>query len=76
MKLQADAEHQQDDADFRELLGYFRVGDKSRRVRTDQRAGEQVAHDWGETGSMREVTKDEGCGETSRQCEDQIDVAQ
>ena len=48
MKLQADAEHQQDDADFGELFGDFGVGDKSRRVRTDERAGEEIADDRGQ----------------------------
>jgi hypothetical protein len=38
VKLQADAEHQQDDADLGELLGDFGVGDKSRRVRAHERA--------------------------------------
>ena len=41
VELQADAEHQQDDADFGELFGDFRVGDEARRVRTDQRAGQR-----------------------------------
>ena len=45
VELQADAEHQQDDADLGELLGEVRVGDEARRVRPDQRAGEQVADD-------------------------------
>ena len=37
MELQADAEHQQDDADLGQLLGEVRVGDEARRVRADQR---------------------------------------
>ena len=35
MELQADAEHQQDDADLGELLGEMSVGDEARRVRAD-----------------------------------------
>ena len=57
VKLQADAEHQQDDADFGELFGDFSVGDEPGRVRTDQRAREQVADDGGQTRALREVAK-------------------
>ena len=45
VELQADAEHQQDDADLGELLGQRRVGDEARRVRPDEHAGQQVADD-------------------------------
>jgi hypothetical protein len=45
VKLEADAEHQQDDADLRELLGERRVGREAGRVRPDDDAGEQVADD-------------------------------
>ena len=58
MELQADAEHQQDDADLGELLGDFRVGDESRRVRADQRTGEKVADDRREAGALREIAED------------------
>ncbi len=39
MELQADAEHQQDDADFGELLGKVDVRGVSRSVGTDDDAG-------------------------------------
>ena len=42
-EVQADAEHQQDDADLGELAGEILVGDKARRERADDDAGEQIA---------------------------------
>ena len=45
VELQADAEHQEDDADLGELLGEGGIGHEAGRVRPDQRAGEQVADD-------------------------------
>ena len=58
MKLQADAEHQQDDADFGELFGDFGVGDEPGRVRTDQRARKQIADDRRQARALREVAED------------------
>ena len=51
VKLQPDAEHQQDDADFRELLGERVIGDKARRVRTDQNAGQPGSRRWEKGGA-------------------------
>jgi len=34
MKLKADAEHQEDHADFRKLFGKVLIGDEARRVRS------------------------------------------
>ena len=59
MELQADAEHQQDDADFGELLGQRGVGDETGRVRADQRACEQIADDRRETKPLGEVAEHE-----------------
>ena len=42
-KVQADAEHQEDDADFRQLIGDVLVGDKARGERTDGDPGEEIA---------------------------------
>ena len=44
-ELQPDAEHQQDDADFGELVGDVLVGDEARRERADDDAGQQVPDD-------------------------------
>ncbi len=41
--MQADAEHQQDDADLGQLGGEIGIGDESRRERTDRDACEQIA---------------------------------
>ena len=43
-KVQPDSEHQQHDADFRELAGNFDVRDIARGKRPDQDAGQQVAN--------------------------------
>ena len=40
VELQADAEHQQDDADLGELLGDVAIGDEPRRVRADEQPGQ------------------------------------
>ena len=59
VKLQSDAEHQEDDADFGELLGHVPIGDESRRVRADEQAGDQIADDGGEPGALRGEAEDE-----------------
>ena len=48
VELQADAEHQQDDADLGELVGEVLVGDEAGRIGPDDEPGEQVADDGGE----------------------------
>ena len=42
-EMQADAEHQQDDADLGELVRELLVGDEAGRERAHQHAGEQIA---------------------------------
>ena len=44
-KMQADAEHQQDHADFGELRRQGLIADEAGGVRADQHAGEQIADD-------------------------------
>ena len=46
VEMQSHAEHQQNDADFSELVGQRAVGDKTWRVRTYDEPGEQITHDW------------------------------
>ena len=72
VELQADAEHQQDDADLRQLLGQGRVGDEAGRVRADQRAGEQVADDGRKPEALRDVAQDQRGAEASGQRQDQV----
>ncbi len=42
-EMQADAEHQQDDADLGELAAQAPVGDEAGRVGTDEHAGDEIA---------------------------------
>ncbi len=74
MELEADAEHQQDDADFCELFGNLRIGDKSRRVRTDQCARKQIPDDGRQARAVREVAQDQGGREAACKRENQIQV--
>jgi hypothetical protein len=45
-QVQADAEHQQDHADFGELAGQLDIGNEARRARTDYDPGDEVADQW------------------------------
>jgi hypothetical protein len=45
-KVQSDAEHQKDDADFGEFGCEVLIGDESGREGADGNASEQVPHDW------------------------------
>ena len=59
-EMQADAEHQQDDADLGELVGHALVGDEARRERPDQHAGEQIADQRRDAEAMRQRAEHEG----------------
>ncbi len=59
-ELQADAEHQQDDADFGELIGDALIGDEARRERTDNDAGKKVADQRRGLEPMRDDAEREG----------------
>jgi hypothetical protein len=76
MKLQADAEHQQDHADFGQLLGKRRVGDEAGRVRPDEGAGQEVADDRGQADPLGDVSQEQGGGEPSGEREDQVVAVQ
>ena len=65
VELQADAEHEQDDADLGELLGDPAVGDESGCVRAHQDSREQVADDRRQADALRDVAQNEG-GVTAR----------
>ena len=62
MKLQADAEHQEDDADLGQLFGHRRIDGKSGCVRTEQRAGDQIADDRRQAQPLRDVAEHERAG--------------
>ena len=59
-EMQADAEHQQNDADFGEFGGKALVGDEAGRERADGDAGEQVAYDGGNAQPLGKRAQDEG----------------
>jgi hypothetical protein len=70
VELQADAEHQQDDADFGQLLGQRRVGNEARRVRPDERAGQEIADDRRQTDPLGDVSQEQRRGEPAGESED------
>ena len=57
--MQPNSEHQQHDADFRELAGDFDIGDVSGRKRPDQDTGQQVADKRWHTKPHRDEAHDE-----------------
>ena len=73
MKLQADAEHQQDDADLGKLLGQVDVGDEPGRVGSDGDAREKVADNRRQAGSLREVAEDERCGQAAGERQNEVE---
>jgi hypothetical protein len=48
-KVEADAEHQEDDPEFCQLLDRFKVADETRGERTNENAGQQVSNDGGQS---------------------------
>lgn len=70
-KMQADAEHQQDDADFRELVRQLLVGDETGRERADDDAGKKVAGDRRQAEAMCDQPRQEGEADTGNQGCDQ-----
>ena len=59
-EMQADAEHQQDDADLGELACERLVGDEARRRRADQHAGDEIADERRQTQPMGERAEHPG----------------
>ena len=55
--MQADAEHQQDDADLGELGRQRLIGDEARRERADHDAGEQIADQRRDPQPVRDAPK-------------------
>ena len=74
MEMQPDPEHEQDDADLRALGGGGGVRHETRRMGTDQHAGQQVAHQRGETQLLREEAQRRGGRQTTCQRQDEIDI--
>ena len=72
MELQADAKHEEDDADLGELLGHRAVSGEPGRVRSDDHAREQISDDRRQTKPLRDVTEDESRGETAGGGQDEV----
>jgi hypothetical protein len=62
MELQADPEHQQNDADLGELFGEMCVGREAGRMGTDRDPCQQVSDDGREAETFGDVARDEGGG--------------
>ncbi|GGE13753.1 hypothetical protein GCM10008012_65370 [Rhizobium anhuiense] len=62
--MQADAEHQKDDAHFGELTGKGGVGDEARGERPHQDAGHQVADERRQPEPIGAVAQDRGENKT------------
>ena len=63
MELQADAEHQQDDADFCQLLGNAARRRRCPACSVRPACRRQVADDGGEADALRDVAEQQGPGE-------------
>ena len=73
-EVQADAEHQQDDADFGQLACECGVTDEPGRERTDRNAGKQVADQGRQSQLVGDHAADKGEDQTHRNGGDQRDV--
>ena len=72
--MQADAEHQQHDADFRELRGGVEVGDEARCRRADDDAGDKVADQGRQLDAFGDEAEDQGDAEAGGQGGDQGNI--
>lgn len=69
--MQADAEHQQDDADFGQLAGETGVGDEAGRKRPEHHAGQQVADDGRDAQPVGDGGEDERQHNAANDCGDE-----
>ena len=58
--MQADAEHQQDDADLGQLAGQRLIRDESRRIGPERYAGEQIADEGRDADALCDGAENEG----------------
>ena len=72
-EVQADAEHQQDDADLGELARERLVGDEARRRRADQHAGDEIADERRQAQPMGSRAEHPGKGQRNDDGGDQRD---
>ena len=74
VKLQTDAEHQEDDANLRKLFRDVRVRHEPGRVGADQDARKQVADERRQPEPLRDVPEEQRGAEATREREDQVKV--
>ena len=70
-EMQTDAEHQQDDADLRQLRSQLRIGDKTHCVRADSDPGHQIADQGRELQPVGQHAEHEGQHKAADQGENQ-----
>ena len=70
-EVQADAEHQQDHADFGELRGEAGVADEARREGPDGDAGQQIADDGRDPEQVGHQAEQQGKHKADRQQRDE-----
>ena len=74
MELQADAEHQEDDADFGELVGQVLVGGEAGGIRPDDQSREEISDDGGKAEPECHVATDEGRSQAAGERQDEVEV--
>ena len=62
--MQADAEHQQHDADLRELRREMHIGDETGRRRPDQNTRQEVTNQGRNPEALGDETQDQGDAKT------------
>ena len=74
VKVQAHAEHEQDDADLGQLRGQPRIGHEARRMRPHQDARQQIAYQRRQTELLGHEAQDEGGAQASGEGQDQGNI--
>ena len=70
MELQSDAEHEQHDADLRELVCDLVICHETGGMRADEMAGEEVADNGGQSEALRDVAKNHRGAQAGGQSQD------
>lgn len=71
-ETEPDAEHEKDDADLGKLGDQGLIRDEARRVRADQHAREQVAHQRRQTQPVGGGAKHQGQKQAGNECRDEV----
>ena len=75
MEVQPDAEHQQNDADFGQLIGQVLIGDKSGRIGADGQPGQQIPDNRRQAQPLSEIAQRDRCRECPGQRQQQVEIA-